>query len=97
MVMYPNVLKLRFIVVSRRRKELNQVITYIMRAKGRPGWMYPYTNSVSTLRPICVLVIAWMMPMGRANPKDMITAKRNAHQVRLVGYPSTVTKPRPSI
>jgi hypothetical protein len=44
-----------------------------------------------------LFVTAWMIPMGRANPKEMKTANRKAHQERLVGHPRIVRKPSPSI
>jgi hypothetical protein len=59
--------------------------------------MYPYTNSVKTFRPIWLLVIAWMIPMGREKVKEIATARRKAHHVRFVGKPRTVTNPRNSI
>ena len=68
-----------------------------MSASGRPGWMYPKTNSVKTLRPIWLLVTAWMMPMGKEKAKEMKTARRKAHQVRLVCQPRTTRKPRANI
>lgn len=42
--------------------------THSMRASGRPGWMYPKMNSVSTFSPIWLFVTASMIPMGREKP-----------------------------
>jgi hypothetical protein len=42
-------------------------------------------NSVKTFKPIWVFVTAWIMPIGRAKPKEMAIASKKAHQERLVG------------
>lgn len=88
-----------WLVMDKRNREQEEKgeASYIISARGRPGWMYPNTNSVNTFRPIWLLVTAWMIPMGREKAKEMKTARRKAHHVRLVCQPRTVKKPRASI
>lgn len=52
-------------------------------------------NSVRTLRPIWVLVIAWMMPIGKVKKNEIPRARKKPHQVRFVGKARMVTRLRP--
>lgn len=53
---------------------LNSII-----AIGRPGCIYPTTNSVITFLPISTFVAAFTIPSGTNHTTAMISETKNAH------------------